>query len=142
MIPRLFIDSDIVLDVLAKREPYYSDSAMILSLAENKNVHAFTSPLVFANVFYILRKLRSKDYALRSLRKLRILLDVLPIERKHIDEALNSNFLDFEDAIQHFAAVSRKVEYLITRNKIDYKHGRIPVCNPQEFLNLVSSSDS
>ena len=138
MTHRLFIDSDIILDVFAKREPHYHHSALTLSLAEAQKVQAFTSPLVFANIYYVLRKLRSKNYALKSLRKLRIVIDVLPIEDKHVDEALNSSFTDFEDAIQHYVAMSGQVDYIITRNKSDYKSSKIPVCTPHEYLSMLS----
>jgi len=130
----VFLDSDIILDVLAMRSPHYRDSAKIMSLVEKKKVAGFTSPLVFANLHYLLRKLKSKEYALQSLRKLRILMSILPMDQSHIDHALNSNFDDFEDALQYFSAKSRKMDFIITRNKKDYKNSSISVCTPTEYL--------
>lgn len=134
---RLFIDSDIILDVFARRAPHFADSATLLTLIEDKKISGFSSPLVFANIYYILRKLKSKEYALQSLRKLRILIDILPMNQLHIDHALNSNFTDFEDALQHYSAKSGKMDFIITRNKNDYKHGSITVCTPTEYLTLI-----
>ena len=134
---RLFIDSDIILDVFARRAPHFADSATLLTLIEDKKISGFSSPLVFANIYYILRKLKSKEYALQSLRKLRILIDILPMNQLHIDHALNSNFTDFEDALQHYSAKSGKMDFSITRNKNDYKHGSITVCTPTEYLTLI-----
>lgn len=136
---KLFIDSDIILDVFAKREPFYYHSAGLLTRIEKKKVLGYTSPLVFANIYYILRKLKSKDVALLSLRKLRIVVGVFPIDEKHIDQALNSEFSDFEDAIQHYSAKSSRINYIITRNKQDYKHSSIPVCTPEEYLAILES---
>ena len=134
---RLFIDSDIILDVFARRAPHYADSATLLTLIEDKKISGFSSPLVFANIYYILRKLKSKEYALQSLRKLRILIDILPMNQLQIDHALNSNFTDFEDALQYYSAKSGKMDFIITRNKNDYKHGSINVCTPTEYLTLI-----
>jgi predicted nucleic acid-binding protein len=91
---KLFIDSDIVLDVFAKREPFYYHSAKLLTLIEKKKVAGYTSPLVFGNIYYILRKLKPKDHALQSLRKFRIIVGVFSVDEKHIDLALcNSTLL-------------------------------------------------
>jgi len=133
---RLFIDSDVLLDVLARREAFYPDSAGILSLAEMKKIRAYTSPIVIANLFYILRKIKSKRIALESIRKLRLFIGVLPVTESHIDKALASKFKDFEDAIQYFVSSDNGIEYIITRNKQDYKQSRILVFTPAEFLKL------
>jgi len=134
---KVFLDSDIILDVLAMRSPHYRDSATVLTLIENKKIAGFTSPLVFANIYYILARLKSREYALENLRKLRILINIIPMNQSHIDHALNSRFTDFEDALQHFSAKSQKVHFIITRNKKDYKHGSIPACTPTEYLAIA-----
>jgi predicted nucleic acid-binding protein len=134
---KIFLDSDIILDVLAMRTPHYLDSAAVLTLIENKKIAGFTSPLVFANIYYILKKLKSRKYAIQNLRKLRILINIVPMNQSHIDHALNSRFTDFEDALQHFSAKSQEMNFIITRNKKDFKHSIIPACTPTEFLALA-----
>jgi predicted nucleic acid-binding protein len=136
---KIFVDSDILLDVLSRRLPFYNDSASILTLAERKSIHAFTTPLVFANIFYVLRKLKSKQTALASLRKLRLIIKIFSISENNIDKALISKFNDFEDAIQYFAATDNGVGFIITRNKKDYKESKIPVSTPAEFLEMFNS---
>jgi len=136
MMHRLFVDSDVLLDVLAKRKAFYPDSAAVLSLAEMKKVYACTSPIVVANLFYIFRKIKSKKVALESIRKLRLFINVLPVDEIQIDKALASNFKDFEDAIQYFTSLDNGIGYIITRNKADYEQSRISVCTPAEFIEL------
>ncbi len=133
----IYIDSDIILDVLAQRKDYYHASAKLLSHAETKKVTGFTTPLVFANIYYVLRRMRSQKFALQSLRKLRIIVGVLPLDQKHVDQAMNSEFMDFEDALQHHSARSKNLDYIITRNKKDYKHSSIVVCTPEEYLTIL-----
>lgn len=131
---RLFVDSDIILDLLAYREPYYIHAARLFTLIDQNKVTAFTSPLVFANLHYLLKKLTSNTAALKSLRKLKTLINILPIDERVIEQSLNSEFNDFEDAIQYFTAVNNGISLLITRNKTDYKKSRIDVVSAEEFL--------
>ncbi len=137
---KVFIDSDVILDVLAQREPFFGDSARILSLCEKKKVQGCTTALVFANIYYLLKKIRSKDIAQHSLRKLRIILDVIPLLDSHVDRALNSRFTDFEDTLQYYSAEDLGVERIITRNISDYKQSSIPVSTPQRFLDIYKVS--
>lgn len=135
---KVFIDSDVILDVLAHRQPFYVASAQILSLCENKQLEGFTTPLVFANVYYLLRKLRSKEIAQQSLRKLRLILGIVALTENHIDWALNSSFSDFEDALQNYSAEAYGLEIIITRNVTDYKHSKLIVHTPFSFLKLYN----
>ena len=133
----VFVDSDIILDMLAQREPFYIFAAKLFTLVDQKKIKAFTSPLVFANLHYILRKQKSNDFALQSLRKLKTLVKILPINSKIIEQALNSEFTDFEDAIQYFTALNNKVKILLTRNKTDYKKSKITISTAEEFIKTL-----
>ena len=136
---KIFIDSDIVIDLLAKREPYYIHAAKLFTLADKNKVQTFTSPIVFSNIHYILTKLTSNSLSLQSLRKLKTIVKVLPIDEKIIEQSLNSDFKDFEDAIQYHTAVNSGIKFIITRNKEDYKKSKIPVCTADEFLKMHKS---
>lgn len=131
---KLFVDSDIILDLLAKREPHYVHAAQLFTLIDQKEIIAFTSPLIFANLHYLLKKLTSNASALKSLRKLKTLINILPIDERVIDQSLNSEFNDFEDAIQYFTAVNNGINLILTRNKIDYKKSKITISTADEFL--------
>lgn len=139
----IFLDTDIILDVLAYREPFYQDSAAVLTLIEERHLVGYTSSLIFANLYYILRRLRSREVALASLRKLRTLVTVLPVDVQGIDFALYSAFTDFEDAIQCYTATHHQLGYVITRNIRDYQaadSAKITICAPKEFLALWNVS--
>jgi len=133
---RVFIDSDIILDILAKRENFYVPAAKLLTLIEKNEIAGYTSPIVFANIHYILSKLTSKEFSLKSLRTLKSIFTVLPIDETIIELALNSDFNDFEDAIQYHTALSNDIKFLITRNKKDYKKSNISVCTADEYLKI------
>ena len=130
----VFIDSDIILDLLAKREPFYIYAAELFTLADKRKIKTFTSPIIFANIHYILRKHKSKEFALQSLRKLKTFINILPIDSKVIDQALNSEFKDFEDAIQYFTAINNGIKVILTRNNKDYSKGNITISTAEEFV--------
>ncbi len=139
---RVFIDTDIILDLLTERTPHYIHAAKLFTLMDKGKVEGFTSPIVFANIHYILTKLTSKDFALHSLRKLKSIINILPIDEKIIELAINSSFTDFEDAIQYNTAKTGGINFLITRNKKDYKKSKISIYTAEEYLNIwVSNHD-
>lgn len=130
----LFVDSDVILDVLEKREPFYDYSAQILTLGDEKKVQLFTTSLVIANVYYIMRKHLGIQKAKENLRKLRIIVNVMSVNEKEVDLALNSELSDFEDALKYFTALNNKIDFIITRNTKDYKNPKLIVQTPQEYI--------
>jgi len=134
MSKKIFVDSDVILDILCQREPYYEYAAYVFSLSDTRKIVLYTTSLVFSNVYYILRKLLGIQKAKEALRKLRLLVKVMPVEEKEVDLALNSKFLDFEDALQYYTAMRYGIEILLTRNIKDYKEREIIVQTPEEFI--------
>ena len=130
----VFVDTDVVLDLLARREPFYPAAARLFSLVERGEVTACVSALAFANLFYLLRKELGAARAVEVLSKLRRLVTVLPVDDGVIERALVAGFRDFEDAIQYHAALAGGATCLVTRNLRDYPDPAIRVCTAEEFL--------
>ena len=131
---KVFVDTDVILDLLAQRIPHFHFSAVLFTFAEMKKLELYTTPLVLANTFYILRKQLGNDEAKKLLRKLRILLHIIDSSESVIDKALNSDFADFEDAIQYYTALENKITLILTRNLRDYKKASVVVQTPEAFL--------
>lgn len=129
---KLFLDNDVILDVILER-PDFEYSQKLLSMIEQKKVTGFTSPIIFSNSFYIISRLKTKQIAWIGLKKIRLLLQVSTITQEVVDQALASDFSDFEDALQYYSAVRQKVDLLITRNKKHYTKAQIPVVSPKDF---------
>jgi predicted nucleic acid-binding protein len=102
---KIFIDSDIILDVLAKREKFYESSAEIFDMGCEKKLELYTTAVVFSNVFYFLRKKYGIEKSKELLKNLRIIMKILPIDETMVDNALDSKFGDFEDGLQYFSAL-------------------------------------
>lgn len=132
---KIFIDTDIVLDLIFGREPHSSAAIKLFQKIEQGKYAAYISALIVWNVYYIVEKYSSKKEAHQSIKHLRTILKIIPIDETIIDLALESDFRDFEDAIQYFAAKKHGIPVLITRNKKDYKKANIIIMNAVEYLN-------
>jgi predicted nucleic acid-binding protein len=132
---RVLIDADVILDLLLERQPHYPATVRLFNLLQAGLVRGYVSSLSYANLFYILRKaLQSGPAAVATLRKLRILANVLPVDEKVIDLALASGLSDFEDAIQYYAALGKGLDALVTRNRDDYQSAQIAVMTVEECV--------
>ena len=134
---KVFLDTNIILDLLAKRMPFYTEAAELFSLADKKKVRLFISAVSLANTYYILAKQNSDTEVRRILRKFKVLVTVLDLNDKISDLALNSDFKDFEDAIQYYTALENDLEMIITRNQSDFKGSTLPVLNAGECIKLI-----
>ncbi len=135
---KVFVDTDIVLDLLSGREPHYPYAAELFSLADRKSIRLCVSSLTFSNINYILSKQLSPGQARKMLLKFKTLIQVLSVNDKVIELALASDFRDFEDAIQYHAAIENGITTLLTRNLKDYKKAEIAVLTAQQYLRTVN----
>jgi predicted nucleic acid-binding protein len=130
----VFVDTDIVLDLLTGRQPFHQSAAQLFSLVERGDLKACVSSLTFANLFYILRKETSAPKAIEILKKLRQLVTVLAVDDGIVAKALDAGFTDFEDALQYHTALGKGIDTLVTRNVRDYRKPAIAICTAEEFL--------
>lgn len=131
---RYFVDTDVILDLLGQRLPHFHFSAVLFTLAEMETYELYTTPTVIVNTFYILRKQIGNEEAKNAIRKLRLILHVIDPSERVIDQALNSSFTDFEDAVQYYTALNADISTILTRNLRDYKTADILVQTPEMFL--------
>ena len=131
---KIFVDTDVVLDLLAKREPFYKYAARLFTSADEQKLKIYVSSLCFGNLNYILSKQKSVSEARKILSRFKVLVNVLSVDDKIIELALNSDFVDFEDAIQYYCAIENGINIVVTRNLKDFKHATIPVLTAEEFV--------
>ena len=133
---KVYLDTDIIFDFISEREPFFEDALELFSLIDEGKITGYVSPLIFSNIYYIVRKQKTAGFARNVLINLKTILKIVSIDEKIITLALASNFKDFEDAIQYFAAIEHKIPYLITRNKKDFQETGIIICNAKEYLSI------
>lgn len=133
---RLFLDTNIVIDVLEAREPYCDDAVQLFTMAYNKKVKLIVSPITYSTAAYLLRK-HGLGEVRRLLTNFRQLSHVATTNEKVVDNSLASKFEDIEDAIQYYTAVNSKADIIITRNGKDFVNSRIPVMTAGEYLSTL-----
>jgi predicted nucleic acid-binding protein len=133
----VFVDTDIIIDLLARREPFYDAAAQLFSLAESGTVTLYVSSLTIANLFSILKKQVSGRHVHEVLRDFKQLVTVLPVDDATIEQALTEVFTDFEDAIQYFTALNAGCQSLLSRNGRHYRKAAITVFTAEAYCTRV-----
>lgn len=125
-----------MLDLLLDREPYASHAADLLSRAEVGEVNGCLCATTVTTLYYLAAKAVGKDPALTAVRDLLVFLEVAPVNRSILEAALNSGFLDFEDAVLHEAARQASAQAIVTRNLEDFKKAALPIYSPESSCEL------
>ena len=134
---KVLIDTDVILDFFFDRKPFSEDSAIILSMCERKQIEGYVTPVIISNTYYILRRTAQHHKVIEKLKQLLTITQVLQMNRQVIEDALNSEFKDFEDALQNFSAVKNgEIEAIITRNVKDFKKSVISIMTPESYIKL------
>lgn len=133
---KVFIDTNILIDFLGEREPFYDAAARIVSRADRKEIELLVSSLSYATASYILMRYNSREMVMDKMKKFTPLCTVTGVGMEDVNEALYSVFLDFEDALQYFSALRAGAAVIITRNKKDFLASALPVYTPNEYLRL------
>lgn len=134
---KIFLDTNIVVDFLGERENFYEASAKVLTLADQKKIKIFTTSNTISTTYYIISKYENSRIAIEKIRKFKLLCSISITDDEVIEKAINSNFKDFEDAIQYFSAVATDCDLIITRNEKDFKNALIPVMNAESYLQTL-----
>ena len=137
---KVLIDTDVILDFFFDREPFSENAAKILSLCEKKVIAGFVTPVIISNVYYLLSQKAKQEKVIEKLKVLLSIIDVLIIDKNSILVALNSDFKDFEDALQNYAAeLNGEINLIVTRNTKDYKRSELGVMNPEDLLKYINA---
>jgi predicted nucleic acid-binding protein len=135
---KLFIDTNIVIDLLAKRPGFYASAAKLFTLADQGKIELSVSSLTFANTHYVVVKQEGKEKAVQILRDLELIVTIIDLTGKIVRLALNDKgFKDFEDGLQYYSALENGMEVIITRNLKDFKHAKLPVMSADQFLKTI-----
>lgn len=132
---RLFLDTNVVIDYMAAREPFCHDIRKIVLSSKDNGIQLFVSSITFTTMEYVLKRHIPHDVLMKQFALLRKIIDVLPTDAASIDHSIISSFQDFEDAVQYHTALGR-TDVIITRNAKDFlPYSQMPVMTPTEFLN-------
>ena len=135
---QIFIDTNVIIDFLADRNPFSEHAAILFQLAKEKKIKIFISAISFNNTYYILRKVTSHKKALNLISDIEDIVGIQETNRKIIRKAIKSNFNDFEDAIQYYSAIELgAIDIITTRDLKDFKRSELPVLSPETTVKLL-----
>jgi predicted nucleic acid-binding protein len=139
---RVLFDNDVVLDFLLGREPFFASAKELFVRAARHEITAFVAAITPINSFYIIRKERNIDVARDSVKKLLQIVKICGVKKTTLNDALQLDFTDYEDAVQCSSAVKTKLDCIITRNLSDYEKAPLAVYSPEEFIRRLDSQES
>jgi predicted nucleic acid-binding protein len=135
---KILIDSDVILDFFFDRLPFSESASEILMLCEKNEISGYVTPVIISNLYYLLRKNSKHEKVIDHLRKLLNILETATMNKQVVLNALNSNFIDFEDALQNYTAeFQNEIQVIVTRNTKDFKSSKLSVMTPETYLKSI-----
>ncbi len=138
---KVLIDTNILLDVLTRREPHYQSAAQTWTLVKEGLVQGHISAISVNNLYYIIKKLTEQSIAEVFVDEVLGDFDVVPLTKDILRQARTKKGRDYEDLIQYFSAIHSGCEYIITRNKKDFPQIGIKIVSPKDFLKAIRKAD-
>ncbi|MBN2484816.1 MAG: PIN domain-containing protein [Bacteroidales bacterium] len=138
---KVLIDTDVILDFFFNRQPFAEYASQVMSLCESNQIKGYVTPVIYSNVYYLLRQTARHDKVIENLKQLLMITDVLLMDKEVVSNALNSGFKDFEDGLQNFAAMKNgEIDVILTRNLKDFNKSEIGVLTPESYIKSIIAS--
>ena len=135
---KIFVDTNLFIDILLDRQPFSAQSALIYKLCENALVEGYIAPITINNIYYICRKAHNIELIKEFLSGIATVFTIAPLESETVKKANKLSISDYEDALQYEMALQSGCEYLVTRNVKDFKNmTHIKVLTPEAFLKTL-----
>ena len=131
---KILLDTNIILDVALNRQPFYAESQQVLLLVYNQQVAGYISASTFSDIYYIIRKQKGRESTWDFLKRIVTFCQVATVDRSAIQMALNTNFRDFEDAIQYATAIINQLEVIVTRDPQDFPVETPRILTPTQLI--------
>ncbi len=137
---RILVDLNIAVDVVQVRQPFYTQSALVLDAVANQEVEGFLAAHSITNLFYIVSRLANRQTAVTAIADLLNFFQIAAVDDQVIRHAQTLGWKDFEDAVQMAAVLNANLDYIVTRNPQDFETQPVPVLTPAAFLTLLPPS--
>lgn len=139
---KLLIDTNVVLDVLLKREPFFEAAAEVLGLTQRSDVWEYVSASAITDIYYIANRQMKDHTAVKDLlKRLLMVVSVAAVSEQEIRNALSLAWTDFEDSVQYSVALLNEMDGIVTRNPTDYQGSNIRIWLPAQLLEVLTNED-
>ena len=138
---KIFMDTNVVIDFLANRQPFSADAALLFNLAVESEVSIYISAVSYNNIYYILRQSLSNATTIKLMEGLADITKIADVTDAVIRHSLKSDFKDYEDAIQYHCALTiPEINFIVSRNTKDFKKSSLPVLTPFEAVRVLKET--
>ncbi|MFV0566204.1 MAG: type II toxin-antitoxin system VapC family toxin [Flavobacteriaceae bacterium] len=132
---KVLIDTDVLMDFFFDRKPFSKYSTELVNLCAEKQIQGFTTPVIISNVYYLLRKTAKHNIVVEKIKQLLTIIEIVKMDKIAVMNALNSEFKDFEDALQNFSAIENgQIKIILTRNLKNFKKSELAILTPETYL--------
>ncbi len=140
---RVLIDTNVVLDFLLQRDPFFQDAELLFQAIDSGEVVGYVTATTLTDIFYISRRqTRSVEQARQAVSETLTAMEICPVDRDVLESAFDSGLVDFEDAVQIFGAVAQELEVIVTRDAQGFLNSSVPVLSIQELLQQFRQQNS
>jgi len=136
---KILFDTNVILDVMLLRKPFFESSALILAEVERKNIEGFVCSTTITTIHYLVEKSKGRKEALAQIKNLLKIFQVSQVDKSCLESALSSKIKDYEDAVLEGSASIERVDGIVTRNEKDFKKSKLNIYNPEELLKILKS---
>lgn len=140
----LLIDSNVILDYILEREPFFNMAEKVLNLSDNHNdITLNVSASAVTDINYIAyRNLKNQELVYSLVKKVLSMVKIATVSEKEIIDAINLNWKDFEDAVQYSVALSNGMDAVITRNMKGFSQAEVKIYTPEEIINFIDTKEN
>jgi predicted nucleic acid-binding protein len=136
----IFMDTNVVIDFLANRQPFALDAARLFNLAVKEKARVYISAVSYNNIYYVLKQSLTNKATIKLLEDLAEITEITDVTNAIIRQSLKTDFKDYEDAIQYYCALSiPKIDFIVTGNTKDFKKSTLPVLTPAEAISSLNN---
>jgi predicted nucleic acid-binding protein len=136
---KILFDTNIVLDVLLLRKPYYTSATFLLSKVEQGNIRGYLCPTTITTIGYLITKIKGADEAKKLIKNILNIFELTELNKSIFETSCGHKINDFEDAVLHESARLNNIEAIVTRNVKDFKNASIKVYDPEELIGIIES---
>ena len=132
---KLLIDTNVILDVLLRREPFFHTAAAVLNLSQRNDVQEYVSASAITDIYYIANKqMKDRASVQNLLKRLLMVVSVAAVSEQETRNALDLSWADFEDCVQYSVALLNEMDGIVTRNPSDYQQAAIQIWLPEQAV--------
>ena len=134
---KILFDTNVILDVMLLREPFFKFSTLILAEVERKKIEGYICSTTVTTIHYLVSKVKGSREAKKQIKGLLQLFEVSQVDKFILESALQSKFQDYEDSVLHESALREGLDGIVTRNTKDFHHSKLQIFDPEELLKII-----